>query len=527
MTTAATPTESAPDLRTENHRLQEQLREAANTITRQADRIRLLEKALFGPRSERLVPTDEDQAEFESLLAEIEDLSEKLDEEPAEEPSPRTGRKKNKRRDLEELAPEDLPVKEIVIEPPEEERICLETGEPMEKIGEERSRKLAYRPGEYFWMEYVRPKYAAKGHPEEGVAQAPMPAAALPGSRFDESFLASVVVDKCAYHMPLYRQEERMRCEGLQVSRQTLSRLYIDTAEALRPLYDATKAHLLDSDILFTDDTHVDLQEKGRGRTKTGRMWVYIRGGPGPPIRVFEFTPDRRKVHPKEFLGPWRGYLHADAYAGYADLFELDGMYECACWAHVRRKFFEAEDGPPEVRQAILHAIRRLFRYNRWSVRRAKLMAERDGDPEGGRRLILDIRREKIAPLIDYIFDRCAQAVAHREVLPKSAFAKAIGYLQGRGDALRTFLGNADLHPDNGVSERAIRALAIGRKNWLFAGSLRGGEATSILLTLIQNCRALGIDPWTYLVDVLRRLPTWPKDRLEELLPHRWQPQEA
>lgn len=476
-------------------------------------RIRLLEKMLFGPRSDRLIQTEDPrQGVFEELLREADRLSARLEKIEAATPQPPAAAaqpRPKSRRNLEALIPEDLPEEVVVLDIPEEDKVCPETGAAMAKIGEDRVTKLAYRPGHYFRKTFVTPKYAVPGQPLAGVTAAPAPDFAIPGGTFDESFLAHLVTEKCAMHLPLYRQEERLAALGIEVSRQTLSRLYIRSAEVLRPLYDLMKKAILDRGVLYTDDTPVLLLVPGRGKAITGRMWVYVAGGAGPPFRVFEFTIDRKKSRPKEFLGNYRGFIHADAYKGYDDLFAREGVFECACWMHVRRKFVEAEDGPPEVRYGILRLIRGIYRYER--VIRGK-------DPD----VIVAVRRERIAPLVDRIFELAREAVAAGQILPKSALGTAIGYLQGRGEALRTFLSDARLRPDNGESERAIRPLAIGRKNWLFVGSKNGGDATGMLLSLVQTCRAMDIDPFVYLEDVLRRINGHPACRLAELLPGNW-----
>lgn len=493
-------------------------------IARLRQRVKLLEKALFGPRSERIVDEGGSQGQFEALLAELEELSATLEQaeaaaEPAPPPSPKP---RKQRRSLAELVPDDLPVERIVLEPPVDERICLETGEPLRRIGEDISRKLAFKPGSYYWREYVRPKYAAAGHPEQGILQAPMPELAIPGSDYDETFLAGIAIDKCSYHLPLYRQEERLRHQGIELNRQILGRLYGKTAEVLRPLYDALKADVLGRGVIFTDDTPVNLLVPGRGKALTGRMWVYVGGGAGPPYRVFDFTIDRRKNRPQEFLGDYRGYIHADAYAGYADLFARAGVENCGCWMHVRRKILEAEDGPPELRAAVLSCIRRLYRYERFGRRKAAQWREASRDPSEAEALILRVRKERILPVIDRIFTLTREALVGGDLLPGSAMHGAIGYLHNLGDALCTFCTDPHLEPDNGVSERAIRPLAIGRKNWLFAGSKRGGQATATLLSLIQSARACQIDPFEYLTDVLRRINRHPHKRLGELLPQAW-----
>jgi len=476
-------------------------------------RIRLLEKALFGPRSERIVDDPPEQGRFEDLLAEYRELNEIVEEVEKEtvRVEPTAVRRRKPRRNLQQLIPDDLPEEEIVVDLPEAEKTCPETGEPRVRIGEARVEKLAYRPGSYYKKVFVYLKYACPDHPLHGVVSAPSPDFAVRGSVFDESFMAGIVTDKCVYHLPLYRQEEKMRSLGIEIGRQTLCRQYLAAADVLRPIYDRMKEIILERGVIFTDDTVTRLQVKGRGKTVNGRMWVYIGGGPGPPYRLFEFTVDRKKERPKAFLGDYRGYIHADAYKGYADLFEREGVIECACWMHVRRKFVEAEDGPPELRAGILHLIRGLYRYER-------VLAGKPAET------VVAVRGARTAKLIDRIFGLAGEAVRAQRILPQSGMGKAIGYLLGRGNALRTFLADARLKPDNGTSERAIRPLTIGRKNWLFAGSKRGGDATGILLSIVQSCRVLDIEPFRYLDDVLRRIQGHPANRLDELLPHNWTP---
>lgn len=472
-----------------------------------------LQRQLFGQRSEKRKDLGDDQGCFDALLNEVEQLNRQLQQAESAAAAARTVAEHTRRprRKLDELVPADLPVRQKIVDVPEEDKICLETGKPLVRIGEERSRKLAYEPGHYFILEIVRPRYASPANPSQGVLCAPAPDCAIPYGDFDESFIAAVIVDKCAYHLPLYRQEERLRSLGIEISRQTLSRLYIQSAGVLAPLYEELKHEILARRVIFTDDTPVPLLVKGSGKTVTGRMWVYVAGGSGPPLRIFEFTRDRRKERPKEFLGNYRGYIHADAYKGYDDLFRREGVIECACWMHVRRKFFEATDAPPELRDEILRLIRNLYRYERVIA---------GHEPE----IVLAVRQQRTGPLIDRLFERCAAILRDGLVLPRSAFAGAIGYMQSLGVALKRFLDHPDLRPDNGASERAIRPLAIGRKNWLFVGSENGGDATGILLSLVQSCRVLDLDPFRYLEDVLRRINGHRASRLAELLPHNWKP---
>jgi len=510
----ATPPETLRDALAEKDRV---VSEQAEEIERLRHRVRLLEKMLFGPRSEK-VPGgggDSGQLEFETMLRELEQLNAELEkgEEEEAKPAAKPAAARRRRRKLAELIPDNLPREEVVVDVPEENRLDPATGEPLARIGEDVVEKLAFRPGGYYVKRFVYPKYAAPSAPLLGVVRAPAPDFAVPGGQYDESFLAGVVFDKCAMHLPLYRQAERLAGLGLDIGRQTLCRLYLQSADALSPLYGALKDEILSRDAIFTDDTPVALQVKGRGQTVTGRMWVYVGGGTGPPLRVFEFTVDRKKRRPREFLGNFRGYIHADAYKGYEDLFN-DDVRECACWMHIRRKFVEALDGPPGLRDEVLRLIRNLYRYERLL----------DGKPP---EVVAAVRRERVAPVIDAILERTAAAVRAGDILPRSDFGKAIAYLHNRGGAVRTFLEDPRLKPDNGESERAIRPLAIGRRNWLFAGSKNGGDATGILLSLVQSCRVVGVEPFAYLDDVLRRINGHPASRVAELLPHNWKKAES
>jgi transposase len=473
--------------------------EAENSHLKQ--RIRLLEKALFGPKSERSVNLDENQGEFEDLLNELDDLSAKLDEKEIEVSS---HKKRKKKSNLADLIPDDLPEEEIIVDLSEEEK------EGLIQIGEERSRKLAKKPASYYVKVYVRPKYADKKDSSSGILISDLPDFAIPGSQFDESIIADVAVSKHAYHLPLYRLEEKMKHEGIPVSRQTLSNLLIRGSEVLVPVYNELKKQILSRGVIFTDDTPVKLQVKGKGKKGliTGRIWVYVAGGPGPPMKVFEFTKDRQKIRPKEFLGDYKGYIHADAYSGYDALFKSDDVYECACWMHVRRKFIEAEDAPVAFRQEILRLIRNLYRYERIGKRMT---------PENR----LQLRQEKVKPLINEFFQYIEDEMINGPIiLPKSGIGKALNYTIKLKDVLKTFLEDSRLEPDNGESERSLRPMTIGRKNWLFMGSKNGGDATARWASIIQTCRANDVDPFEYISETLRKINGHPANKIEELLPH-------
>ena len=238
--------------------------------------------------------------------------------------------------------PEHLERVEIILDLPEEKKVCPETGKPLKQIGWEISEKLEYRPGRLFVNVYKRPKYVSPNSmvsEDLGVITAPMPDHPIERCKADVGLLSQIIVSKFADHLPLYRQDGIFDREGVTIPRATQTSWLLQCYEAIAPLGEALKRVVLESDILFTDDTPIPLQVKGHGRVKKGRLWVYVRGGPGPPLAVYDFSPDRSKRRPLDFLGDYRGYVHADAYSGYDELFERDGVIEIGCWVHARRKF--------------------------------------------------------------------------------------------------------------------------------------------------------------------------------------------
>jgi transposase len=357
----------------------------------------------------------------------------------------------------------------------------------------------------------VRPKYALPGRPSLGVLQEPMPPTLVEGAKFDASFLAHLAVEKFQYHLPLYRIAEKLAGRDLPVTRQTLAQLLTNCGLKTLPLFHLMRDKLLADGCLFVDETPVKLQAPGKCRE--ARMWVYVNALPGaPPYHVYQFTSDRSHRHPLAFLATFRGTIHADAFGAYEKLDQDPNkpIRWAACWAHARRKFEEAQSGDADLRAWVLRQIRYLFLFERiaWAH-----------DADTRRR----IRAEQQTPIVDALFARLRQTVAAGALLPKSQLADAIGYLLARPANFRHYLTDPNLRLDNNTAERALRKLTIGRKNWLFVGSPRAGEAMAALLSLVQTCRALAIDPQTYLEDTFRRLLDHPANRLAELLPDRWQ----
>jgi transposase len=343
---------------------------------------------------------------------------------------------------------------------------------------------------------------------EMGILTAELPESLLPKCRADESLLAEIITKKFADHLPLYRIAEIMERERIKISRKLLSQWVIRTGIALRPLYLEMLKHVLASDNIFIDESPVKLWEKVK--CKEGCMWVVIGGNEAnPPYRIYDFRENRCHDNVLDILKDYRGILHSDKYGAYQRLAEKKIIIWSPCWSHIRRKFFEAEAGDPVFRQWVLRKIRYLFMLERVAWARS---------PEERKR----IRQEKETPIIDELIKEVKAKLGDNKILPKSKLREAIGYFCGLIPYLKNYTQHAYARLDNNVAERAVRPLTIGRKNWLFFGSPDGAEAGSILLSLVQTCRGLNINPREYLEDVMRRLMSYPAQKLNELLPDKW-----
>jgi transposase len=465
-----------------------------------------LKKQIFGVKSERIV------ADLGSQPLLDFDFGNQAPEKEAEtEDVSYRRRKPSKNLGSDTISfPDDLPVQRIELDLSAEAKVCPETGQPLVRIGSEVSRKLARRAEQFFIIEYVRPKYASKAAPDLGVLTAALPDAIIARCPADESLLAYVLTSKFADHLPLNRQVEMLKRSDINISRQTLSKWVLTLGAALSPIYDAMKTRVLGSGAVFADETPIDLQVKGKSSCQQAYMWIYVGGGGGdPPYRFFEFCLTRSHDHPLVTLKHYKGLLHSDKYGAYEKLAKQEGIIWCPCMAHVRRKFVEAEGGDPALRRQILRKIRYLFMLElvAW-VRPAE---ER-----------LRIRQEIEKPILDQLTQMVKNRLMAGGLLPKSNFAKALNYYQGLAPYLPNYSNYPDARLDNNVAERGIRPLTIGRKNWLFVGSEDGGRASATILSLVQTCRNLGINPQEYLEDVLRRIMGHPAKQIHDLLPDNW-----
>lgn len=469
-------------------------------------------RRLYGPRSEKYDPN---QLLFDSILLdndanEIAEPPSGDENEDDKKPPKRNrhGRTPHGRMPI----PDHLERREIIIDIPEEEKFCPVTGEPLILVRYETSEKIEYQPGSLFVNFYKRPIYASPDRSEGwqvGIVSAPMPDHPIEKCKGDIGLISQIIVSKYCDHLPLYRQNTIFEREEVDIPRSTQDGWLMQTYEGIVLLQNELKKTILKSDVIFTDDSPIPLLVPGRGSVQQARLWVYIRGGTGPPLAVYEFSPDRKQEHPIRFLNGYRGYMHADAYSGYDKVFEKEDVTEVGCWAHARRKFDESAGSRPREATDVLARICGLYKVEKQC---------RDFTPDAR----YEFRLQHAPEHLDGIFERIEEL--HVETVPSEPLRGAVTYALNQRDALRSYLADGRLEIDNNTAENAIRPLALGRKNWLFAGSERGGRATALYLSLVQSCKACDVNPWQYFNDMLRRIMSHPAGRLRELLPDRWRP---
>jgi transposase len=402
--------------------------------------------------------------------------------------------------------PAHLPRTEIRHEPASTLCTC---GCPMTRIGEDIAEKLDYTPGTFTVERHVRGKWACKHC--ETLAQAPVAAHVIDKGIPTAGLLAHVLIAKYADHLPLYRQEAIFGRAGVAIPRSTLAQWVGQCGVALQPLVEALKAIMLNHHVLHADETPVAMLEPGTGKTKRAYLWAYSIGAHDPTRAVvYDFAESRAGRHAQTFLGDWRGTLVCDDYSGYKALI-AQGVKEAGCMAHARRKFFDLHmANQSQIAGEAIQYFGQLYEVEREVA---------DLSLESRRR----IRKEKAKPIADALH---AWLMAQRGRVPNgSGTAKAIDYSLNRWAALVHYLDDGQVPIDNNWIENRIRPIALGRKNWLFAGSLRAGTRAAAIMSLIQSAKLNGHDPYHYLKDVLTRLPTQPNSRIEELLPHCWLPQ--
>jgi transposase len=406
--------------------------------------------------------------------------------------------------------PEHLPREEIVHPGA---CTCPQCGGALHKIGADVTETLDYVPGRFKVVRHVREAFACRAC--EIVVQTPAPHHTIARGRAGPGLLAHIVVSKFDDHLPLYRQAEIYARDGISLETSTLSGWVGATAAALAPLVEALRHDVMGSDVLHGDDTPVPVLAPGAGKTKTGRLWTYVRdertyGGERPPAAMFFYSPDRKGERPVAHLKDFSGVLHADGYAGFNGLYQGGRIVEAACWAHVRRKFFDvhAANGS-EIAKEALDRIGALY----------GVELSISGLTSDERRRQRQVQSRPIAEALK----SWAQEITPK-LSARSELTAAFRYMLARWLALTRCFDDGRLSLDNNPAERALRGVAIGRKNYLFAGSDHGGERAAAMYSLIETAKLNGLDPEAYLRDVLARIADHSIKRITELLPWKWQP---
>jgi transposase len=472
-----------------------------NSRATEIERLQLLvdklQRMLFGTRSEKVL------RQIEQLEFQLEELqaANAIEEKRAASPEEPLAAKPFRRP-----LPEHLP-REVHTHMPEHDA-CPDCGGRMRELDADTAEMLEYVRACFKVIRHVRPKLSCDAC--DRIVQAPAPSRPIDRGLAGPGLLAHVLVSKYADHTPLYRQSEIYAREGVDLDRSTLAGWVGAASELLAPLVAAIRAHVMSATKLHADDTPVPVLAPGNGKTKTGRLWTYVRDGrpcgdPTPPAVWFAYSPDRKGENPREHLKLYRGALQADAYAGFNHLYEGARIFEVACWAHARRKFHEIHiaHASPTTSEAIeriaaLYAIEAEIRGSTAEIRKT-------------------IRQAWAGPLIDSMHTWLETTLA--KLSRKSDTAAAIRYALSRWRALTRYVDDGQLEIDNNAAERALRVVALGRKNYLFAGSNAGGERAAAIYSLLGSAKLNGLDPEIYLHQILERIADHPISRIEELLP--------
>lgn len=466
----------------------------------------------FGAKTERM--NAEQREIFEETLAadqaSLEAQLQALQGAPtAHTPGVGTPDKQPRRQPKREALPAHLPRVDQRIEPEDTHCPTPECGQPMVRVGEDISERLDIVPAQFFVQRQIRGKWACKCC--QLLVQEPAAPQVFDNALPTPGLQAHTAVSRFVDHIPYYRQEQINARSGVRTPRSTLAAWGGQTGVQLVPLFDAHRAFVLGSRVVHADETPIGLLDPGGGKTKKAYMWAYARGAfePDPGV-VFDFCAGRGGQYPCAFLKDWTGTLVVDAYSGYDAVLSLDGRSTAYCLAHARRKFDELLKANASVVAG--QAIQRIAWLYRVEADAKALSAEQR----------LQMRQERSQPLWEEM--HVWLQLERTRVPDGSAIAKAIDYSLNHWAGLGRFLRDGDVPIDNNHVENRIRPWALGRRNWLFIGSQLAGERAAVVMSLLQSAKLNGHEPWAYLKDVLTRLPMQLNSRIEELLPHKWQP---
>ena len=471
-------------------------------------RLEWLKRHVFGRKSEKLVFESPEQLSLDLLDAK----ADKVPEKPETEEISYTRRKKRRGDEVNNTGlrfDDTVPVKVINVPAPE---LSGKDAANYEVIGEKVTHRLAQRPASYVVLEYHRP--VLKNKLDKSLKTTLAPAAVLDRSFADVSLLAGILVDKFSYHLPLYRQHQRLANNGITISRVTLTNYVHRSIALLEPIHEAQWRHILKSKVLAADETPIKAGRKPKkrpeqpGEMKVTYLWPVV--GDEREICFF-WSRTRAATYLEEILGGFQGVLLSDGYHAY-DSYARNkpNVTQAGCWAHVRRKFESVKHGDPGAMKA-LQAIAAIYKVER-EIRERNLARDKT----------LEYRSHHAKPLVDAFFDWCETQRSRGDLVKSDPFAKALSHALRRKAKLCVYLSDPDVAIDTNHVERALRVIPMGRKNWLFCWTEIGAQYLGIIQSLLSTCRMQGVDPYTYLVDVLQRVASHPVQQVEELTPRRW-----
>lgn len=460
------------------------------------DRLTQLERLVFGSRHERFIPSTPQEQLALGLAVEKTEVSAPVNVQTIEYT------RKHKKESTEKVQtgrmklPADLPREQVILEPKEDVS-------GMKKIGEEITEELERIPGKLFVRQYVRPKYAKPQG--EGIVIADLPARPIDKGIAGPGLLAQIIIDKYTDHLPVHRQIQRFEREGIKLSSSTLTDWIGGTCALLEPLYEALRKQVLSSDYLQADETPIKVLDKNKkGTTHRGYHWVYH--APVKRMVLFDYREGRGREGPHEILKDFRGHLQTDGYVVYEDFDKKTGITLLNCMAHARRKFDEAKDNDLTRAEYALTEMQKLY-----AVERKAKTEELSADQR------YELRQKKSVEVLNGL--KSWMLENYKSVLPKSTIGQALYYSLERFDKLMLYTSDGKLEIDNNLVENAIRPVAIGRKNYLFAGSHNGARRAAMLYSFLGTCKINDVNPFEWMRNTLEKIPTYPVNKLSELVP--------
>jgi transposase len=499
MITANTSIDQLPD---DTDTLKQMVLTLLSQIDDLSGQLYYLKRQLFGKKSEKLNPAQ--RLLFENLYDEVKAKAEERREPGAK----KVEIKKNANHKGRKPLPADLPRKVIEIEPSEDEKTCSVCNNEKQRIGSEVTEVLEYVPASFFVKQYVRHKYGCKIC-ESDISIGQLPPRAIDKGIAGEGLLAHIITSKYADHNPLNRLEGILKRHGVDINVSNMCDWVAKCADLLEPLVKRMHKKILQSPKINTDDTPIPIKSRKRkGSTYNGYLWAYIDDKGNV---VFDFTPTRSREGPINFLGNYSGFVQADAYGGYDEFFRKGNATEVGCNSHARRKFEYALDSDP------VRAARMLVLWGKLYEIESRAKKENYNSAQ-----LLKVRQDQAKPILAEI--KTAIDEYKNQVLPKSPMGKALTYSLNQWQALIRYVENPILDIDNNISERTLRMVVIGRKNYMFAGSEAGAVRAAIIYSLVASCKLNGIDPFAYFRDVLEKVSTHPAGAIDELLPGNWKP---